>query len=341
MEALLIDEWLGPDDGDRILVLDDASVSAARQRAREVAGTQGMSPVAAERLATIASELGHNQLRHARRGRIAVRPLTRSSSLGVEIIAVDEGDGIADPSAALAGVTRDTGSLGSGIAATRRHAHEVDFDVRIGEGTCVRARVWAGEVARRREVGIFGRPCAGEQVSGDHAVAVRSDARLLLAVCDGLGHGAPARLASNAAVKAFVEHRDGSPAAILEACHSRLHGTRGVVMAVAAVCEGESPALDMASVGNITIELVEPRSARRFGATSFFVGSQQRGWRQHVESSPIQDGEVLVMFTDGIASRASIAEDLLLLREHPIAIAQRLAARFGRADDDVLVLVAR
>ena len=112
-------------------------------------------------------------------------------------------------------------------------------------------------------------------------------------------------------------------------------------MAVAAVREGESPALDLASVGNITIELVQPRAARRFGATSFVVGSQQRGWRQHVESSPIEDGEVLVMFTDGIASRASIALEFLLLREHPIAIAHHLAARFGRDDDDVLVLAAR
>jgi anti-sigma regulatory factor (Ser/Thr protein kinase) len=341
MEATLIDEWLGGDDGDRILMLDDASVSSARQRAREVAGTQGMPLVIAEGLATIASELGYNQLRHARRGQIAVRPITRSSSLGVEIIAVDEGDGIADPSAALQGLTRDGGSLGSGIAATRRHAHEVDFDVRIGEGTCVRARVWVGEVARRREVGIFGRPCMGEQVSGDHAVAFRSDARLLLAVCDGLGHGAPARLASNVAVRAFVDRREALPAAILEECHGRLHGTRGVVMAVAAVRECGSPALDLASVGNITIELVQPRAARRFGATSFIVGSQQRGWRQHVESSPIGDSEVLVMSTDGIASRASIAEDFLLLREHPIAIAYQLAERFGRKDDDVLVLVAR
>jgi serine/threonine protein phosphatase PrpC len=109
----------------------------------------------------------------------------------------------------------------------------------------------------------------------------------------------------------------------------------------AALRDDDSPALDLASVGNITIELVQPRSARRFGATSFVVGSQQRGWRQHVESSPIEDGDVLVMFTDGIASRASIAEDLSLLREHPIAIAYQLAARFGREDDDVLVLVAR
>jgi hypothetical protein len=50
---------------------------------------------------------------------------------------------------------------------------------------------------------------------------------------------------------------------------------------------------------------------------------------------------VLVLFTDGIESRASIEEDLALLREHPITIAHQLALRFARDSDDVLVLVAK
>jgi hypothetical protein len=50
---------------------------------------------------------------------------------------------------------------------------------------------------------------------------------------------------------------------------------------------------------------------------------------------------MLVMFTDGIGSRASIETDLSLLREPPIVIAHQLVERFAREDDDVLVLVAR
>ena len=103
----------------------------------------------------------------------------------------------------------------------------------------------------------------------------------------------------------------------------------------------ESRCLDLASVGNITIEVVQPRSTRRFAASSFVLGSSQRGWRAHVEAAAIEPAETLILYTDGITSRASIADDLMLLREHPIIIAHQLALRFGRDNDDVLVLVAR
>jgi anti-sigma regulatory factor (Ser/Thr protein kinase) len=339
VEAFLTDEWLGLEG--ILVVRDDASVAVARQRARDVAAAQKMSAVAAGRLATIASELAQNQVRHARRGSLAVRPIARDGILGVEIVAADDGDGIADPSRALEGVPRMSGSLGVGIAAAREHADEIDFDVRLGEGTCIRARVFAAEVVRRREVGIFGRPYRGEPQSGDHAAFVRTDDGLRIAVCDGLGHGPPARAAASAATRVFIEHRDEVPQAIVERCHRTVGPTRGVVMAVAALRERATPSLELASVGNITIELVRPHASRRFGASSFVVGSPQRGWRAHAETSALADGEILVMFSDGIASRASIAEDLALLREHPITIAHQLVTRFGREDDDVLVLVAR
>lgn len=113
-------------------------------------------------------------------------------------------------------------------------------------------------------------------------------------------------------------------------------------MAVVALRERESSTdLELASVGNITIELVQPRASRRFGATSFVVGSPQRGWRAQVEATAVAKDEALVVFTDGISSRASISDDLALLREHPVVIAQQLVHRFGRDDDDVLVLVAK
>ena len=339
MEAFLIDEWLGTEDA--IPIADEASVSAVRQKARDVAQTQQMSAVDGARLATIASELAHNQLRHARYGQIAIRPITRGVHRGVEISAADRGEGIADPTRALQGAPHETGSLGAGLAALRELADEVDFDVRIREGTCIRARVFDGEAPRRRQVGVYGRPYRDEPMSGDHARFFRGDDRLVVGVCDGLGHGPLARTAASAAMRVFVEHQRDTPQAIVEACHQGLGPTRGVVMAVISLAEGGVPNLDLAAVGNITVQLVQPHSERRFGASSFVVGAPQRGWRAHVEVSAIEAGETLIVFTDGIESRASIDEDLALLREHPITIAHQLAVRFARDTDDVLVLVAK
>src|SRR5438093_130152 len=84
--------------------------------------------------------------------------------------------------------------------AALRRSGEVDFDVRIDEGTCVAARVFAAPVPRS-EVAVIGRPCSGETTSGDDAGFVRGDGgALLLFAVDGLGHGPPAREAAARAV---------------------------------------------------------------------------------------------------------------------------------------------
>ena len=348
METFLIDEWIGAED-DVIAVLDEASLSLVRTRTREAAAAQKLTAVDTERLTTIASELGRNQLRHAERGLFTARAIARGEHRGVELVAADEGNGIADPTRAFEGRPRVEGSLGFGLASARSLAFELDVDIRLGEGTCIRARVFDGAhdvhdarggPPKRREIGIYGRPHRDEVRSGDHAGAWRDEDRLLLAVCDGLGHGDPARSAAGEAMRTVAAHRGSSPMAILDAAHAALGPTRGAVMAVLALRQGET-SLDLASVGNVTAELVQPRASRRFAGSSFVLGSPQRTWRAQAAQVAVAPEETVVLFTDGIASRASIEDDLMLLRDHPVVIAHQLVERFGREDDDVLVLVAR
>lgn len=344
MEAVLIDTWLDGLDATR--TIDEASVSEARRLAREVAITQGFDDERRERLALVASELGTNQLRHARQGRFAATPISRGGVHGVELLFVDAGPGLADPATALRGAMRSTGSFGVGIASARDQADEMDFDVRLNEGTCIRARMFASPAPRRREVGIYGRPHEGEPKSGDHALFVRDGDALVLAVCDALGHGPAANAAARIAVATVAEHRRESPRTIMEACHRSMAGSRGAVLDVLRVEEDRptdttpSP-FELASVGNISVEVARGRDTRRFGATSFVVGAPQKGWRMHAESSTLEPAEVLVVSTDGIPSRVTLAGDPALLVEPPIVIAQRLVEAHGRATDDVLVLVVR
>lgn len=339
MEALLIDEWL-EGDGDPLRIVDEASVSLARQRARAAAEEAGLSTIDAGRLATVASELAHNGLRHGVGAYLSVRLLTRGEHRGVEIIAADRGRGIVDPTAAIAGVPRSSGSLGAGVAAVLELSDEVDVDVRLGEGTCVRARRLAPGAPRHPQVGVYGRPIAGELRSGDHAAVRRDERGVVIGLCDGLGHGREAREASSVAIAEMLRRWASPPLAILEACHVAVGPTRGGVMAVARV-ELDTGEVEVASIGNITAELVGPRRSTRFGSSSFVLGSPQRGLRMANERRPRPAGDLLVLFSDGVSARASIADDLALLRQHPIAIAHALVERFGRDHDDVLVAVVR
>lgn len=339
MEALLIDEWLR--GLDPVYVIDEASLSMVRERIRGVAADGGVASEITDRALLVATELGRNHLRHARAGRVAVRALGRGEHRGLEVVAVDRGAGLLDVAGAIDAPPRSGGTLGVGVGSIRRLSSEVDFDVRVGEGTHVRARLFDAAAPRRREVGIYGRPHEEETVSGDHARVHRGDEALVLAVCDGLGHGPLAREASAMAMEVFDERPDEPPTEILEECHRRLGATRGVVMVVCRIVE-EMSTLEMSSVGNVDVQLCAGRTARRFGGSSAVVGGRRGApIRTRAERAPFMLGELLIVTTDGISSKLSIDGDPALARAHPIVVAQRVVERFSRPNDDALVLVAR
>jgi anti-sigma regulatory factor (Ser/Thr protein kinase) len=349
MDALLIDAWTAGVAA--VPTRDEASVSAAREAVRERGREIGLPHEVVERVALAASELVTNQLVHARSGCFGVRAVARGGVPGLEIVAADGGRGIDDPARALAGPGPSKRSLGAGLAAARRATDELDVDVRAGEGTCVRARAFATPLPRGREVGILSRPLDKEPVSGDHAVVLRDGAVLLVAVIDGIGHGEAARDASDRAVAAVLDRGSAhpvtphptllrSPSAVLHACHAALTGSRGAVMSAARV-DDDAGHVEHAGAGNVTTRIDGFDRSKRFGASAATLGARGTKLRVVAETAAFERGDALVMFTDGLASRASLTETRHLLHEHPIVIAQRLMETFGRATDDALVLVVR
>jgi anti-sigma regulatory factor (Ser/Thr protein kinase) len=327
----------GESGGERFETRDEASISLVCEAIRRLAGDVGIELQRAEALVAAASELGHNQLAHGRRGWMAVSPIDRTGVAGLEVVACDEGGGIPDPTVALRGEPRASGSLGVGLSAAYRLGDEMDFDVRLGEGTWIAIRKFAAPVPRS-EVGIFGRPIAGESASGDDAAFKRTSSSLLVAMADGLGHGPEAREASARAM-GVVRTGGGEPGALLSACHTALQGTRGAVMA-AALFDRQTRQLTHAAAGNITSHVYRPRAGHRFGAVSQVVGARGPALRIRVESEPLDPRPLLVMFSDGVSARADVSGDLELLRQPPIVVAHQLIVRHGRNNDDALVLVA-
>jgi anti-sigma regulatory factor (Ser/Thr protein kinase) len=326
---------------DPLPTIDEASASVARELIRARGAAIGLGRIAVESLAVAASELVHNQLRHARRGRFAVRAIERAGVPGLEIVAADMGPGIADPRLALAGPGSSEGSLGAGLYGARNMVHEMDVDVRLGEGTAIRARAFAEPVERRREIGILGRPFPEERVSGDHAVFVREGDTLLCAVIDGIGHGPLAGDAAAQAVAEVLANAGAGLATLLKTCDAALVGTRGAVMAVARIHEILGT-VEHAAVGNVVARIDGYRRTHALPESASTLGRRGRHRARIAgETAPIAPGEALVLFSDGIASRATLADAPDVLREHPIVVAQHLLTTFGRITDDALVLVAR
>src|SRR6266480_4928793 len=163
------------------------------------------------------------------------------------------------------------------------------------------------------EWGVASLALPGEAESGDRHLVTPVGTGVLVAVVDGLGHGAEAASAAKAAVAALERHATESPAPLLERCHRALKGTRGEVMSVAAFSRHDQ---SMTWVGIVGAELP----------------------RLHPVVLAIAPGDTLFFATDGI--REGFAEGLSP-EAAPQQLADQILARHGKGTDDALVLVAR
>src|SRR5256714_15487003 len=90
--------------------------------------------------------------------------------------------------------------------------------------------------------GVAASALPGQTQSGDLHLVKSVTTGVLLAVVDGLGHGADAATAARTAVATLDEHASESGLALLQRCHWAVKGTRGVVMSLA-FADRQQPAL--------------------------------------------------------------------------------------------------
>jgi hypothetical protein len=180
-----------------------------------------------------------------------------------------------------------------------------------------------------------------QPVSGDLEVALPYPNGILLGAVDGLGHGSEAAHAARRALDVLREQPGDDLPALFARCHQALVDTRGVVMSLAAYAPETGAPLSWLGVGNVEGLLVRPQAGGppllqsqllRSGVVGYMVPKLAAS---EVEVLP---GDILVMATDGV--RGDLAE-LVVPRDPPQRIADRILAERLKGWDDALVLVAR
>ena len=127
----------------RVAIRTDADVVTARQEARTMGADLGFSSTDLTLLATAISEVARNITTYAGEGEVTLRVLTEDGRQGIEVLAVDDGPGIADVELAMQdGYTTGNG-LGLGLPGTRRLVDGFDLRTRPGAGTSVRLVKWS------------------------------------------------------------------------------------------------------------------------------------------------------------------------------------------------------
>ena len=127
----------------RVAITTDADVVTARQRARSMGGELGFTSTDLTLLATAISEVARNITAYAGEGEVRLRIVRGTNGRqGIEVIASDEGPGIANVELALQDGYTTGGGLGLGLPGARRLVDEFELRTTPGEGTTVRLVKW-------------------------------------------------------------------------------------------------------------------------------------------------------------------------------------------------------
>ena len=187
---------------------------------------------------------------------------------------------------------------------------------------------------------VAAQPISGETVSGDLHLVIPFDDRVLVAVIDGVGHGAEAAAAARAAADILLNYAGESTSSLIQRCHQALLLTRGVVLTVAKLNPAENT-MTWLGVGNVEGRLLRSDPGANQPRESVLlrgglVGFQLPELRASV--IPVSVGDLLILATDGIQAGF---EDEIKLNETPGQIAGKILNHHYRGNDDALVLVAR
>jgi anti-sigma regulatory factor (Ser/Thr protein kinase) len=327
----------------RLEISDQSQVGACRRAAQNLAGAWQLPDTAVGRVGIVATELASNLIRHAGGGEILLQPIEYGGRLEIEVLSVDRGPGMLAEQCLRDGFST-AGGPGTGLGAVRRLSAAFDLYSQPEAGTVVLARIDATESRPRRaraaplELGMISRALRGEPECGDTWSLAERSGDCALLVVDGLGHGAPAALAAGAAAAAFSEQPFASPEETLRTLHRRLAGTRGAAAACALV-GADGARLHYAGAGNIAGRLIEGEAQKGLLSYSGTLGLTLARVKQL--EYPFPPRSLLVMHSDGLSARWSLAAYPELATRHAAVIAAVLYRDHARDNDDATVTVLR
>jgi anti-sigma regulatory factor (Ser/Thr protein kinase) len=318
---------------------DPSRVGEARRYAAQLADACNLGEVEAGRLAIVVTELATNLVRHATRGRLwmSSRPARRE----VEVIAVDQGPGIPNVERSLGDGFSTGGTPGTGLGAVRRLAQHFDLYTHVPEGTVIVARVRAAGAADHEVAawaGAVSLAAPGETVCGDGWGFALSGDRASMMVADGLGHGPDAAEAAEAALAAFADGPMAGPRQLLQHTHQALRRTRGAAVMVLDADAGTGT-VRSSGAGNVMARLVSGVTDRtllcQHGTAGITIRTPEEA------TTPWPPHAMLVVYSDGIASRWKAESLAPLLGRDPTLAAAVLARDHCRGRDDATVAVLR
>ncbi len=325
---------------------EQSHVAAARRQAQAVASLQGFDEETLGKLALVVTEAATNVLIHGKNGELVISAMEQGSRRWIEVVAIDQGPGIAKLGRALSGGASTKGGLGEGLGAIRRLSDSFEIFAPPSLGTAIVCRFFAPEFRDwDADLPTFGAVCRAkrhQRECGDgwayHSPVERENKGLLL-LMDGVGHGKEANRATTAALDLLANSSAESPAELMGELHEGLRNTRGAAAAAVGL-NAEDDEIVFCGIGNISACLLTPDG--RYGLTSLngALGQGSIELQEFRTRWPLRS--LLILHSDGVSSRWSLNEFPGLRLRHPSLVSAVLYRDFGYDHDDATVVaVAR
>ena len=351
----------------RISIDSEPDATRAVMQTRRSAAQAGFDPAKVSMLGTVASELVRNILKYAGSGELIVRTFDAGARTSVEIIARDRGPGIDDVARAMQDHVSTGGTLGLGLPGVKRMMDSFHIESRPGEGTTVTVSKWmlrrpaddkvqhpdmsplppdpdvevepptSGRAESTFDIGWYVRPADGFAEGGDTVVVNEGRERTLVAVIDVLGHGPDAYRLASQVEDLLAETEVMDVTRLAEMLHAELRGSLGAAIGLVALDRSDGRATYL-GIGNIVAKVYDD-DERALHSSDGIVG--QGSLTMRPTAFTLEQGQTLVLHSDGISSRIGLQDYPQIVGEDPMFASREFIRRFGRGHDDASCVIVR
>ncbi len=172
---------------------------------------------------------------------------------------------------------------------------------------------------------------------GDVCVIQEFDGKIFLGIIDVLGHGQGAYEVAVLCKYYLEKHYKSDLLEVLEGLHEHIRSTRGAIAGLG-LLDIESGKLKYLGMGNPVAKIfgIEPKKIPpRPGVVGYVIRSPL------VNTFQLNDGDVLVMYTDGINEHFELDDYPELLKDSAETIATNIMQRFSKEHDDAACIALK
>lgn len=322
---------------------DRSYFSLIKKDIRQRALNAGMMEAKVNQIDLVVAEMTSNLFKYADQGEILLGVFENNGNPYIELISLDHGPGIAQPSRMMEDGISTTNTMGFGLGSMKRLSDHFELYSLVGWGTIVLSRIYntvpnskKNNVASIHPL-IVCKP--GETVSGDGMAIKQNDKFIKIMLADGLGHGPEANLAVNEAANAFKVYPDFSPSETLRYVHQSIKKTRGAVANV--LCyEFATNKWTSAGIGNILFKLVGPVAVKNHMSYNGIVGHNIPNTMNDQQYDGSQYN-LAILCSDGIKTRWETNKYPMIGKYDPTILCAALYKDHARRTDDMSIVAIK